>query len=1390
MRLIKKGITSKKSRTLAALAVGICLSTSSYLSFAADQTIDSSTTGNSFVEVKATETKDYNIMRFMGNGGFIQVWSNGLLTADVIKTEFPNKLDDLKYYYVPGNIFINADKKDGTARILVRGDIQDSTIAENTSPTPKPGWGDAPIDIKIGGNIGSTGAVVPLADRGGTSILEVQGNLDLNNSLSTINLDSTNGSVILDVTKNIGSYSNKEAEHLNWFDVLDDLESAPIDTFVGVGDVAGKNDVTVTAKNIYTKGLSTTTTQAYILAAATTATNYLYNGNVTYEADEDFYANGVTLDIANIFNGADHPKRNNPAKGGNISYIAGRDLVLGIDSSSNNLSNRTPDATPIIDADTGYYGSILYDAGRDLYIFYRNSYNFLGNTSNPDGNLTYKAGDHMNIRGWSLNYKGGAGKVEFLAEHDIDIQVNNFTYAGARDEGAKGLDIISKKGSIQFTNLFGSNNVNLNSGTGDIRIIANEDMSHDNLEKVTDTGNITVLGNLNATVERTGMGGNLPVTSPITTQGTGTETGSITITAQNVHNSATLQIGDSNSTTPVSGSMRLINHAENTPTSTSKLGHISVTANNIEVNGDLTLTANALGNVNVTAKDGSAPIIPRDYFYQYGIAERLGSYTDVKGNLYISANDNNKGQARLETKNLFVSGNLILNGERASLSEVDVLKFGNGMIGRSFNGTAISDFSYKPSLLILTGGRVTTATRGYNTTDRANLDQDPNGIAAGNGIAVLANPPMVGMFGTQNVVVGTEMVGSTADPLRYIQGFGNTLVKSDIIFVENNLSLYSHAGNASFGNMFNVTPTITRNYDDRQTDGSLYIGNQAFTITSGFQTPLLVLGRGVTLNIGDRLSMGDGGRIEMYDNSQIVFNYRAIEDLDTHGYGSGGGNFAKRNKLIARNISYTFTDAPNLINWANSNNTGELNTLGQHRTIIRMTDPNSLYNYDSAKTAPADSLKTIGFVPEEFVTNLDFSPFFKITRDYLDYDNETSTGDMYEYAIKSVEWQPGIHSDSPLRDKAPTPELGSMALVLDRAGEYNVIFNNESVANHLYMSRNQDEYNRSLTNISAGSNLNALYMVNHKAHTMALDHAAENNRADKLEKGNGVWGSLYRDNTSFGEDYSKGANGLGVRKWGFIGGYDRQASETTAFGAYLDVGRPKLSNDDYGNINGDDFQLGIYGSWRLPSKYEIGASLGGGWQSYDAWRTININRKGLEPVIEKLDSEYKGSNFDFALEFARPIQNEKNWFRPALGYHYQSTSLDGFTENSSHPGLGSLAQSVDSASIKQHFLKLGLSGGWKGNSTDIKAKLFWVNRLSGDDRPSTSAHFAGLHSEAGSQGFTVHGAEMDKNYFNIGVGLTRYLTSAKNASVSLDYETSLGSKRTQNLVNLALNVKF
>ena len=153
---------------------------------------------------------------------------------------------------------------------------------------------------------------------------------------------------------------------------------------------------------------------------------------------------------------------------------------------------------------------------------------------------------------------------------------------------------------------------------------------------------------------------------------------------------------------------------------------------------------------------------------------------------------------------------------------------------------------------------------------------------------------------------------------------------------------------------------------------------------------------------------------------------------------------------------------------------------------------------------------------------------------------------------------------------------------------------------------------------------------------------------------------------------------------------------------------------------------------------------------------------------------------------------EYNMFvRPAVGYTYMNTEIDGYREKSSlgRDNINNLAQRVKGTDYDLHLFRLGTDIGTTGEDWNLTGRIYYVGNA-GDRQPETRATLSSAHviSGADARGFKVRGAEYDRHMFNPGLSLK--VSPNECTSVVLDYDALVGANSESHNVNMTIRYDF
>ncbi|UQZ87966.1 hypothetical protein C4J81_01530 [Deltaproteobacteria bacterium Smac51] len=283
---------------------------------------------------------------------------------------------------------------------------------------------------------------------------------------------------------------------------------------------------------------------------------------------------------------------------------------------------------------------------------------------------------------------------------------------------------------------------------------------------------------------------------------------------------------------------------------------------------------------------------------------------------------------------------------------------------------------------------------------------------------------------------------------------------------------------------------------------------------------------------------------------------------------------------------------------------------------------------------------------------------------------------------------------------------------------------------------------------------------------------------------NGVWVTPGYTMTKITGDSKKGYSDVDVKSPNVTVGYDRWVNDRIRAGVFAAFSRPETEGD-HEKIETDNLQAGIYGQAMLNYGINVNVGLGYSRQSHEATR--NVHTTILDGYNQAIKASFDSSTISAAVEVSRLYPIDQNTFiRPAVGYSYVSTSMDGYTEKSNVAiKSNDLSQEVEDTDFTLHLVRLGAEGGWSDNLTTVTGRLFYVANL-GDTRPKTRASMV----TDSSMPFSVTGAEYDKNMFNIGLGVKYVPPQMRGMTLGLNYDALLGSNSKNHNINLMMRYEF
>lgn len=277
---------------------------------------------------------------------------------------------------------------------------------------------------------------------------------------------------------------------------------------------------------------------------------------------------------------------------------------------------------------------------------------------------------------------------------------------------------------------------------------------------------------------------------------------------------------------------------------------------------------------------------------------------------------------------------------------------------------------------------------------------------------------------------------------------------------------------------------------------------------------------------------------------------------------------------------------------------------------------------------------------------------------------------------------------------------------------------------------------------------------------------------------NGLWARpvyWYTHNESEGSSPASSIDGLG-----FVAGYD------LSFGpAMLGVSYAySHASLDMTGVDGDmdEHTAGLYGSLKLPAEFLVKAWAGYSWQSYDIDRSMS-GISSLNGGTYNRDSD--GHTWSAALQLSREfLAGERFGVTPFAGGNVTWLHEDGYWEAALGGASDALALGVKEYSDTRVHSLVGADFVYSASHWDIKARLGWDARLSGDDRAARDYRLTGIDWQRSL------GTETDRHSAVLGLSGSWHLPDRPELSFYGGYDATLGSRSQTHAVTVGARYEF
>jgi outer membrane autotransporter protein/uncharacterized repeat protein (TIGR01451 family) len=264
---------------------------------------------------------------------------------------------------------------------------------------------------------------------------------------------------------------------------------------------------------------------------------------------------------------------------------------------------------------------------------------------------------------------------------------------------------------------------------------------------------------------------------------------------------------------------------------------------------------------------------------------------------------------------------------------------------------------------------------------------------------------------------------------------------------------------------------------------------------------------------------------------------------------------------------------------------------------------------------------------------------------------------------------------------------------------------------------------------------------------------------------------------------------------GLTVGADYRFSDKLIFGGTLGMTRQTndLNGVKAGSLDTDGWSVSGYGTWYQQNSWYMDGVLSYGQNTYDVERHVKYTITGpggTTTINQTGHAEGDGDSLTFALSVGRDFNKGAWGFGPYLRAMYTKMNFDPMVEefDSTQPGNG-LALALDTRSVTSMTSTLGgkltyaHSTSWGVVIPHLQ--LEWQHEFESD--PSeVEARF--LFDPTGTP-FTLHGDEIDTDFFRFGVGMSFVMTHGRSGFFY--YERLISRDRfSQNSLALGIRLEF
>lgn len=311
-----------------------------------------------------------------------------------------------------------------------------------------------------------------------------------------------------------------------------------------------------------------------------------------------------------------------------------------------------------------------------------------------------------------------------------------------------------------------------------------------------------------------------------------------------------------------------------------------------------------------------------------------------------------------------------------------------------------------------------------------------------------------------------------------------------------------------------------------------------------------------------------------------------------------------------------------------------------------------------------------------------------------------------------------------------------------------------------------------------------------------LDAANGDGASADAAPGSGLGGRLgvfASGDVGFGsKDRTANVDGFDYDTWNITAGVDYRISDRFVVGGALGYIATDASIDNAGGkLDSDGYVATIFGSYYQADKFYIDGSVSFGRNSFDQKRNVRYTL-GATAVDQTFSADYDGDQWALSLDAGYTIQHGALTITPTGRLQYLKAKVDGFRENQgSNPAtVGSgWGLAIEDQEFKSLTTSLGGQMSYAISNTwgvlQPYANLEWIHEFE-DSNEFVTGFFLGDRSQTR---FRLATDDVDRNYFNLGVGLTALFTQSRSAFIG--YQSVLGYKDLEHhTINAGFRLEF